>query len=350
MIEKIFQAAISNKANDIHLSEGASPVLRLGGKLHSLKTKPLVTDDIEKIMRFITPPRCMVNLSKTGNTDFSYDYNDHRFRVTVFRQCGTIGIVMRHFQNVLFTPEDLRIPKEVRQSILHNKGLFLVSGPTGSGKTTTLASLIDLINSTQNKHIVTIEDPVEIVHQHKKSIITQREIGTDVATFVDGLYWSMRQDPDVIVVGEIRDLETSRISLKAADTGHLVMGTLHARSASSAITRIISEFPAGEQAFIRLQFAEALLGIVNQLLVPTFDGQSVMSVMEIMVNSSTISSLIRREKEGNVADEIRKGRKLGMISFEDDLHALCVSKDINLKEAVYFSRDPETFKMNMGLK
>ncbi len=350
MIDKIFKAAISHDANDVHLSEGAPPVLRVGGKLLRLQAKALGADDIEQIMRFITPPRCMVDLSKTGNTDFAYDYNEHRFRVTVFRQCGTIGIVMRHFRNVLFTPEDLRIPNEVRQSILHHKGLFLVSGPTGSGKTTTLASLIDLINSTQHKHIITIEDPVEIVHKHKKSLITQREIGSDVASFVDGLYWSMRQDPDVIVVGEIRDLETSRISLKAADTGHLVLGTLHARSVSSAITRIISEFPAGEQAFVRLQFAEALLGIINQVLVPTLDGQAVMSVMEIMVNSPTISSLIRREKESNVPDEIRKGRKLGMVNFEDDLHSLCVSKDINLKEAVFFSRDAEAFKMNMGMK
>ncbi len=350
MIEKIFQVAISHNANDVHLSVGAPPILRVGGKLLKLKADPLVEEEIEQIMRSLTPPRYMVDLSKSGNTDFAYNYNDHRFRITVFRQCDTIAMVMRHFRNVLFTPKDLRIPEEVSRSVLHHKGLFLVSGPTGSGKTTTLSSLIDLINSNQSKHIITIEDPVEIVHKHKKSLITQREIGTDVESFVEGLHWSMRQDPDVIVVGEIRDLETARIALKAADTGHLVMGTLHARSVSSAITRIISEFPSDEQPFVRLQFAEALLGIVNQVLVPTIDGQDVMSVMEIMLNSPTISSLIRQEKEHLVSDEIRKGKSLGMMSFEDDLRSLCVSKKVNLPEAVDFSREPKAFKMQMGMK
>ncbi len=344
MFEKLFQAAISHNANDIHLSAGAPPTLRVGGKLVRLKTDDLSIKDIENVMRGLTPPSCMVMLAKTGNTDYAYDYDGHRFRITVFRQQGKVGMVMRHFRNILFTPQELRIPQQVCDKILHAKGLFLASGPTSSGKTTTIASLIDLININQSKHIITIEDPVELVHPHKKSIMTQREIGTDVNSFVSGLHWSMRQDPDVIVVGEIRDQETARTSLQAADTGHLVMGTIHARSCASAITRIVSEFPPAEQSFIRAQLSEALLGITNQALVPTYDNRGVLSVMEILMNSSTVSSLIRQEKENLVGDEIRKGKGLGMMDFEENLWNLCVSKEVNFNEALYFSRDQIRFK------
>lgn len=344
MFEKLFQAAISHNANDVHLSVGVPPVLRVGGQLVRLKTADLTIEDIDGVMRELTPPSCMVMLSKTGNTDFAYDYDDHRFRVTVFRQRGKIGMVMRHFRNILFTPKELRIPKQVCERILHSKGLFLASGPTGSGKTTTIASLVDMINQKQSKHIITIEDPVELLHPHKTSIITQREIGTDVSSFADGLRWSMRQDPDVIVVGEIRDQETARISLSAADTGHLVLGTIHARSCASAITRMVSEFSADEQPFIRMQLSEALLGITNQALVPTYDNRNVVAVMEILTNTPTVSSLIRQEKEALVGDEIRKGKTSGMLDFEENLWNLCVSKEVNFKEALYFSRDQTRFQ------
>lgn len=348
MFEKIFQATISHNANDVHLSVGAPPVLRVGGQLVRLQTDDLTIIDIDGIMRALTPPSCMVMLSKTGNTDFSYDYDEHRFRITVFRQRGKVGMVMRHFRNILFTPQELRIPKQVCEKILHSKGLFLASGPTGSGKTTTIASMIDLINQTQSKHIVTIEDPVEILHPHKKSLITQREIGTDVSSFADGLHWSMRQDPDVIIVGEIRDQETARVSLQAADTGHLVMGTIHARTCASAITRIVAEFPAEEQIFIRMQLSEALLGITNQALVPSYDNRSVIAVMEILMNSGTIASLIRQKKEAQLPDEIRKNKALGMMDFEENLWALCVSKEVNFKDALYFSRHQGRFQERMA--
>lgn len=344
MFEKLFQAAISHNANDVHLSVGAPPVLRVGGQLVRLKTDDLTIEDIDGVMRALTPPSCMVMLSKTGNTDFAFDYEQHRFRITVFRQRGKIGMVMRHFRNVMFTPQELRIPKQVCDKILHSKGLFLASGPTGCGKTTTIASMIDLINQNQGKHIITIEDPVELLHPHKTSIITQREVGTDVSSFADGLRWSMRQDPDVIIVGEIRDQETARISLRAADTGHLVMGTIHARSCASAITRMISEFSSDEQPFIRMQLAEALLGITNQALVPTYDNRNVVSVMEILINTPTVSSLIRQEKESMVGDEIRKGKTSGMLDFEENLWNLCVSKEVNFKDALYFSRDQHRFQ------
>ncbi len=350
MVEDFFKAAISHNANDMHLTVGLPPVLRIGGKLVRLDHSPLSSEDIDLVMRAVTPPRAMVELSQSGNTDFAFNYEGHRFRVGVFRQCGTLSIVMRHFRNIRFSLDYLRIPKELHETFLHEWGLFLITGPTGSGKTTTLASLVDFINSNCAKHIVTIEDPVEILHQHKKSIVTQREIGTDVNSFAEGLRRTMRHDPDVIVVGEIRDLDTTRIALKASETGHLVLGTLHAKTAATTITRIISQFPHDEQPFIRIQLATALLGVINQVLLPTQDGRGMTAAMEIMMNSPTISSLIRQEKESQISDEIRKGKKLGMVCLDEALQYLCVNKDVHFKDALRCCREPKVFKGRMDVK
>ncbi|MCB2180782.1 MAG: PilT/PilU family type 4a pilus ATPase [Desulfobulbaceae bacterium] len=350
MVEKFFKAAIKHNANDIHLSLGVPPLFRVGGEMVRLKTDALTENDIDLILRTLTPPRCMVELSKTGNTDYVYNFEGHRFRVAVFRQCGTLGMVMRHFRNVIFSLDELDIPLEVSTAIVQERGLFLITGPTGSGKTTTMASLVDHINTSTCKHIITIEDPVEILHTHKNSIVSQREIGVDVNSFTEGLRWSMRQDPDVIVIGEIRDVETSRIVLTAADTGHLVFGTMHSRTAPAAITRIIAAFPHDEQPFVRLQLSSALLGIINQVLLPIREGDGMTSVVEILMNSHTVASLIRQEKEQHIADEIRKGRRLGMVSFEESLHHRCVNREIDWQVAVKHSRDPEAFKNRMEKK
>lgn len=350
MVEKLFNVAISHNANDIHLAVGVPPTLRIGGKLVRLPADPLTAADIEQIMRSLTPPRCMVELSKTGNADFGYNYGEHRFRVAVFRQRNAIGMVLRHFRNVMFSMDELQIPDQVRSSMIHDRGLFLVTGPTGSGKTTTMASLIDHINSSCSKHIISIEDPVEIVHRHKQCNVSQREIGVDLFSFADGVRWSMRHDPDVIVVGEMRDVETMRIALKAAETGHLVLATLHARTASAVITRIIAEFSSDEQDFIRTQLSYTLLGVINQVLVPTIDGNGVIAVMEILMNTQPVASLIRQKKEGQIIDEIRKGKAVGMVSFEDSMNKRCVNKDVDYNDAVRFCRDVETFKARCDKK
>ncbi|MBU0909804.1 MAG: PilT/PilU family type 4a pilus ATPase [Proteobacteria bacterium] len=350
MVEKLFKVAISHNANDIHLSEGIPPTLRIGGRMVRMQADPLTADDIERVMRALTPPRCMVELSKNGYTDFGYDFGDNRFRIAVFRQRGGIGIVMRNFRNVMFSLDELQIPQEVRAAMVHDRGLFIITGPTGSGKTTTMATLIDHINSNCNKHIITIEDPIEIIHQHKLCNVSQREIGVDVFTFADGVRCSMRHDPDVIVVGEMRDVETIRIALKAAETGHLVLGTLHARTASAVVTRIIAEFASDEQDFIRMQLSSSLLGVINQVLIPTTDGKGVASVMEILMNSPSVASLIRQGKENQIIDEIRKGKSLGMVSFEESLRQRCVNKDVDWREATRYSREPETFKTRMEKK
>ncbi|MEW6519521.1 MAG: PilT/PilU family type 4a pilus ATPase [Thermodesulfobacteriota bacterium] len=350
MVEKLLKVAICHNANDIHLSEGIPPTLRIGGKMVRLREAPLSADDIERVMRALTPPRCMVELSKNGNTDFGYNFGENRFRIAVFRQRGGIGMVMRHFRNVMFSLEELQIPQEVRAAMVRERGLFIITGPTGSGKTTTMATLIDHINSSCNKHIITIEDPIEILHSHKQCNVSQREIGVDVFTFAEGVRYSMRHDPDVIVVGEMRDVDTIRIALRAAETGHLVLGTLHARTASAAITRIIAEFASDEQDFIRMQLSNSLLGVINQVLIPTADGKGVASVMEILMNTPPVASLIRQSKENQIIDEIRKGKNLGMVSFEDSLRYRCVNKMIDWREAALYSREPETFKVRMEKK
>ncbi|RJX35432.1 MAG: PilT/PilU family type 4a pilus ATPase [Desulfurivibrio sp.] len=350
MVEKLLKIAICHNANDIHLSEGIPPTLRIGGKMVRLQEAPLSADDIERVMRALTPPRCMVELSKNGNTDFGYNFGENRFRIAVFRQKGGIGMVMRHFRNVMFTLDELQIPQEVRSAMVRERGLFIITGPTGSGKTTTMATLIDHINSSCNKHIITIEDPIEILHSHKLCNISQREIGVDVFTFAEGVRYSMRHDPDVIVVGEMRDVETIRIALRAAETGHLVLGTLHARTASAAITRIIAEFGSDERDFIRMQLSNSLLGVINQVLIPTADGKGVASVMEILMNTPPVASLIRQSKENLILDEIRKGKNLGMVSFEDSLRYRCVNKIVDWREASLYSREPDTFKTRMEKK
>lgn len=350
MVEKLLKIAVCHNANDIHLSEGIPPTLRIGGKMVRLQEAPLSADDIERVMRALTPPRCMVELSKNGNTDFGYNFGEHRFRIAVFRQKGGIGMVMRHFRNVMFTLDELQIPQEVRSAMVRERGLFIITGPTGSGKTTTMATLIDHINSSCNKHIITIEDPIEILHSHKQCNVSQREIGVDVFTFAEGVRYSMRHDPDVIVVGEMRDVETIRIALRAAETGHLVLGTLHARTASAAITRIIAEFGSDERDFIRMQLSNSLLGAINQVLIPTADGKGVASVMEILMNTPPVASLIRQSKENLILDEIRKGKNLGMVSFEDSLRYRCVNKIVDWREAALYSREPDTFKVRMEKK
>lgn len=350
MLEQYLNLAISHHANDLHLTEGLPPVVRVGGNLLRMKTPPLTAEKIDQIMRAVTPPRCMVEFSKGGCTDFSYNFKENRFRVSLFRHCGAIGLAMRQFHNTIFSLDQLHLSREIRTALVQDRGLFLVTGATGSGKTSTMASLVDFINEHHSRHIVTIEDPVEILHTHKKSIVSQREIGTDVLSFVEGVRRCLRHDPDVILVGEIRDPETSRITLRAAETGHLVFGTLHARTASSAVTRIIAEFPYEEQEFIRMQLANSLLGVINQVLVPTGDETGLTAVMEIMMNTQTVASLIRQNKESLIADEIRKGRAQGMISFDESLERLCVSKVVDYKTALRYAREPDRFKGRMEKK
>ncbi|MCK5192349.1 MAG: PilT/PilU family type 4a pilus ATPase [Desulfobulbaceae bacterium] len=350
MIDKIFGVVQHHNATDIHLNVGLPPVVRIAGKLKTLQADPLTAEQTEEMMRTLTPPRCQVELSERGSTDFAFSHNENRYRIAAFRQLGMICIVMRSLRQVMFSVDELHIPHEVRDTILQGQGLFLVTGPTGSGKTTTIASLVDMMNKATRQHIITIEDPIEIIHEHKESIVTQREVGTDVASFSEGVHRALRQDPDVILIGEIRDPETTRIALNVAETGHLVMGTLHSRTIAATVTRVISQFPHDEQPFIRIQLSHALLGVINQILVPAKNEQGLSAVMEVMISNPAIRSLIHQGKENSLTDEIRKGCLSGMISFEEYLEHLCEIKWLSYTDALQHARDKKSFKVRMAQK
>ena len=348
MIDRIFDVVQYYNATDIHLNVGLPPVVRVVGKLKTLQRDNLTAQVTEEIMRTLTPPHCQVELSEKGSTDFAFSYKDRRYRISAFKQLGVICLVMRSLRQVMFSVEDLFIPKEVCNTLLNGRGLFLVTGPTGCGKTTTLASLLDMLNSSTKQHIMTIEDPVEIIHAHKESIVTQREVGSDVSSFAEGVHRALRQDPDTIMIGEIRDPETTKVALNVAETGHLVMGTLHSRSIAATITRIVSQFPHTEQPFIRIQLSQVLLGAINQILVPAKDEKQLCAIMEVMMVNPAIRSLIHQGKEAAVTDEVRKGRLAGMVSFEEYLAHLCRIKRLSYADGLHHARDKETFKVRMG--
>ncbi|MCK4617217.1 MAG: PilT/PilU family type 4a pilus ATPase, partial [Pirellulales bacterium] len=244
MIDKLLTAAVKGGVSDIHITKGLPPVFRQDGGMKPQKTKVLTADDTNSLMKSITPERCQAELAEMGGTDFGFAFGDMaRFRVSVFKQRGSIAMVLRQIPNQMLTPEQLGVPDVCQRLVTRPRGLFLVTGPTGSGKSTTLASLINMLNENFDHHIITIEDPIEFYHYSKKSTVNQREVGTDVTSFAEALKRALRQDPDVILVGELRDLETIEAAISAAETGHVVFGTLHTSSAQGTVNRIIDAFP-----------------------------------------------------------------------------------------------------------
>ena len=273
LIDKLLQAAIKQGVSDIHIVVGQPPVFRLHGRMRKLETKTLEAEDTVALMKSITPERCQRELQEAGSTDFGFAFGDMaRFRVSVFKQRGFISMVLRQIPNDKLTPEQLGLPEAVVKLVHRPRGLFLVTGPTGSGKSTTLASLINLLNETVDHHIITIEDPIEFYHDHIESTINQREVGVDVPSFSEAIRRALRQDPDVILVGELRDLETIEAAISAAETGHVVFGTLHTNSAQGTVNRIIDAFPGNLQDQIRTQLASTLIGVVAQTLLPKIGG------------------------------------------------------------------------------
>ncbi len=268
-IDRLLETCIRQSASDIHITVGRPPVLRLHGQLRSLETKVLEPDDTMSLMKQITPDRNQQELQEDGGTDFGFAFGDKaRFRVAVFRQKGNVAIVLRRIPNKFLTFEEIGLPPIVKALCRRPRGLFLVTGPTGSGKTTTLATMINYINDNFDRHIVTVEDPIEYYHTHKKSLVNQREVGIDVPSFSEALRRVLRQDPDVILVGELRDLETMEAAIASAETGHLVFGTLHTTSAAGTINRIIDQFPVDQQEQIRVQLAFNLIAVLSQALLP----------------------------------------------------------------------------------
>ncbi len=340
-MDRILHACVSQGASDIHLTVGRPPVLRMDGHLRSLETKVLDPEDTVALMKSITPDRCQQELQEEGGTDFGFAYGDAaRFRVSVFKQKGTVAIVLRQIPNKILTFEQLGLPKICAALCRRPRGLFLVTGPTGSGKTTTLATMINYINENFDRHIVTVEDPIEYYQPHKKSVVNQREIGVDVPSFAEALRRVLRQDPDVILVGELRDLETIEAAVRAAETGHLVFSTVHTTSAAGTINRIIDVFPVDQQEQIRIQLSGNLLAVLSQALCPLATGRGRVAAYEFLVVTPAIANLIRENKTYRIDSSIQTGKKLGMQLLDEHLWQLYDSGKITLEEMLDKGRQP----------
>jgi len=340
-IERLLETCINRGASDLHLHVGRPPTLRLHGRLRALETKVLEPDDTLALMRAITPERAQQELQEQGGTDFGFEYRDAgRFRTSVFMQRGKISMTLRLIPSRLYTFEEIGLPPIVRSLCRRPRGLFLVTGPTGSGKTTTLATMIDYVNCQFDKHIITVEDPVEYYHAHKKSMVNQREVGVDVPSFGEALRRVLRMDPDVILVGELRDLETIEAALRAAETGHLVFGTLHTTSAQGTVTRIVDQFPVDQQEQIRVQLASSLIAVLCQALMPRIDIRGRIAAFEFMVVTNAIANLIRENKVFRIPSSIQTGKKFGMQLLDDHLLRLFVDRKIGEEEVMDYCHNP----------
>lgn len=322
-IESLLQLAVERAASDIHLSVESPPVLRIDGLLTRLGEEKLARQDLEQLAHSLMNENQTQRFSEQGELDFSYSLSGvGRFRVNVFRQRGSVAVVIRIIPFTVPTPEALGLPPVCIELAKLEKGLVLVTGPTGSGKSTTLASLIDYINRTRSTHIVTIEDPIEYLHQHRLSLVNQREIGNDTRSFTNALRAVLRQDPDVILVGEMRDLETISTAVTAAETGHLVFSTLHTNDATQAVDRMIDVFPPHQQQQIRVQLAAVLQGVLAQQLLPRADRQGRVAAFEILRVTQGARNLIREGKTHQLPTVIQTGGKLGMQTMENGLQDL----------------------------
>ncbi|HSI34005.1 MAG: type IV pilus twitching motility protein PilT [Phycisphaerae bacterium] len=340
-IDRLLETVVRRGASDLHLAVGKAPTIRLHGGLRELQTKVLEGEDTMSLMKSITPERIQQEYEETGSGDFAFAYGEAaRFRVAIFKQKGVCSMVLRQIPNKLLTFEQVGLPKMAEQICRRPRGLFLVTGPTGSGKSTTLASMINFINEQFDRHIITMEDPVEFYHKHKKSIVVQREVGVDVPDFYEAIRRALRQDPDVILVGEMRDTKTIGAAVTAAETGHLVFGTLHTNGAASTISRIIDAFPTDQQEQIRVQLANNLIAVLSQTLCPRIDQEGRLAAYEFMYVTPGIMNLIRENKVFRIDSEIQTGKRFGMQLLDDNLWGHFTAGRISAEEAIDKSRNP----------
>ncbi|MDZ4658260.1 MAG: type IV pilus twitching motility protein PilT [Bythopirellula sp.] len=341
LIDKLLSAQVKQGASDLHITVGQPPVLRLHGHMQKLKTKVLEPADTMGLMKSITPDRCQQEFQETGSTDFGFAFGDQaRFRVSVFRQRGNVAMVLRQIPVHLMSMDQLNVPPIFKDMIMRPRGLILVTGPTGSGKSTSLAAMIDYINTTVDHHIITIEDPIEFYHNHRKSTINQREVGVDVTSFAEAIRRALRQDPDVILVGEMRDLETIEAAITAAETGHVVFGTLHTSSAAGTINRIIDVFPTNQQDQIRTQLATSIIGILAQQLIPRIGGGRV-AAFETLVVTPGIANLIRENKIFRITSSIQTGSKHGMQLLDDHLFEIWKTEIATKEDVLAKANSPD---------
>lgn len=341
-MSELLDLVLDEGASDLHLPCFSPPVLRLHGEMTPLDTEPMQPEDTEYLMKSITSEANQQKLQQDGGVDFGFAFGDKaRFRVSVFKAKGNIGMVLRTISNSLLTMEQIGLPSAAKDILFRPRGLVLVTGPTGSGKSTTLASMIDVINREKKDHIITIEDPIEFYHSHKNSVVTQREVHNDVPSFAEAIRRALRQDPDTILVGEMRDLETIGAAITAAETGHLVFGTLHTTGAAETIDRIVDSFPTSQQAQIRTQLAMSLICVISQVLLKRIDKKGRIAAFEIMVTTPSIAALIRDGKTFRITSDIQTGAKYGMNTLDSHLIQLYNEGKISYGDLITKSKDAE---------
>ena len=341
-IEAILNYAIDKGGSDIHLTVGRPRTVRIHGSLVSMDDQVLTPEDTEKLAREISSEEQRKKVEEVGGIDFGFGYGDRgRFRVSLFKQKGTYAMVLRLLPNKFFTFDELSLPKQLIELLGRPRGLILVTGPTGSGKTTSLATMLNYINENFSRHIITVEDPIEFLHPHKKGVVTQREVGADVPSFSEAVVKALRQDPDVILIGEMRDIATMESAIRAAETGHLVFGTLHTTGAARTVDRIIDVFPPNQQAQIRVQLASTIVAVVSQALIPRIDGKGRVGAFEIMIATPAIRNLIREGKTYQVISEIQTGHRHGMKALDDHLKELFQGGIISYDDMIEFAQDPK---------
>ncbi|MDF3128354.1 type IV pilus twitching motility protein PilT [Kiritimatiellaeota bacterium B1221] len=342
-MEDLLTIVVQEGASDLHIEVGSPPVLRINGHLNPLESEALRPEDTDRLMRAVTSEDYVRQLSETGGADFGFGFQDlARFRVSIFKQKGSVGMVLRQIPNNLLSLEKIGLPPQIKELLYKPKGLVLVTGPTGSGKSTTLASMINIINEDRDCHIITVEDPIEFYHEHKQSLVIQRELGVDVGSFSKALIASLRQDPDVILVGEMRDLETMEAAISAAETGHLVFATLHTTGAARTVDRIVDAFPTNQQEQIRTQLASTLEAVISQVLLPRTDQEGRVAAFEIMMTTPGIQALIRDNKTFRITSDIQTGARKGMITLDTSLLTLYRKGIISFENMLLKANDPES--------
>ncbi len=352
-MRELIELVIKKKASDLHISVGAPPVLRVDGKLVQTEYEPLKPEDTKALIFSILTLEQRKILEQRLELDCSYGVEGlGRFRVNAYKDRNGFAAALRTITSKIPTFEELNLPKICQQTATRPRGLVLVTGPTGSGKSTTLASMVGWINENRTDHILTIEDPIEYIHTSKKSVVNQREVGSDTHSFNNALRAALREDPDVILVGEMRDLETVGLALKAAETGHLVFGTLHTSSAAQTVDRIVDVFTPDQQQQIRIQLSNGLVAVFSQTLIPKINAQGEVSgrimAMEILINTPAIANLIREGKTAQIYSAIQTGGKLGMVTLENSLAELVKKKLIRVEDALAKSSRPDELEKLIG--
>ena len=339
-IEELLNVAAEHNASDVHITVGVPPKMRVNGDLLDMDYPRLTPDDAENIIMSILDKRRKATFDEKGEVDFSISIPlIGRYRVNVFRQRGSMAAALRVVGTEIPNPDKLGVPQSVQDLHKRKRGLVLVTGPTGSGKSTTLASIIDLINTNTSSHIITLEDPIEYMHKHKKAMVNQREIGLDSMSYNNALRAALREDPDVILVGEMRDFETISIAVTAAETGHLVFSTLHTIGAAATIDRIIDVFPTHQQQQIRVQLSMVLEAVISQQLIPTADHKRRVAAFEVMITNPAIKNLIREGKTYQIQSMIQTNKKLGMQTMDDALYELYRRGEITGEKCASYAQD-----------